>query len=75
MIVVAVLDGKALGLLVDSVSDIAEIDAEAISPADQGETRSSGPIDGIATVGGRLVPLLTLQKQPGNRLPALAEAA
>jgi purine-binding chemotaxis protein CheW len=75
VIVVAVLDGKPLGLLVDSVSDIVEIDAEAISRADQGEAWSSGLIDGIARVGERLVPLLALQKLTGNRLPALAEAA
>lgn len=70
VIVVAVLDGKPLGLLVDSVSDIVEIDAQAISRADQGEAWSSGLIDGIATVGEWLVPLLALRKLTGNRLPA-----
>jgi purine-binding chemotaxis protein CheW len=70
VIVVAVLHGKPLGLLVDSVSDIVEIDAEAISRADQSEAWSSGLIDGIATVGERLVPLLALQNLTGSRLPA-----
>jgi purine-binding chemotaxis protein CheW len=75
VIVVAVLDEKPLGLLVDSVSDIIEIDEGKISRADQGEAWSSRLVDGIATVGERLVPLLALQKLTGNRLPALAEAA
>ena len=75
VIVVAMLDGKPLGLLVDSVSDIVEIDASSISRADQGEAWSSGLIDGIATVGERLVPVLALQKLTGNRLPAIAQAA
>jgi purine-binding chemotaxis protein CheW len=75
VIVVAMLDDKPLGLLVDSVSDIVEIDADNISRADQGEAWSSGLIDGIATVGEQLVPLLALQKLTGNRLPALPEAA
>lgn len=75
VIVVAMLDDKPLGLLVDSVSDIVEIDEGNISRADQGEAWSSGLIDGIATVGEQLVPLLALQKLTGNRLPALAETA
>jgi purine-binding chemotaxis protein CheW len=75
VIVVAMLGDKPLGLLVDSVSDIVEIDADNISRADQGEAWSSGLIDGIATVGEQLVPLLALRKLTGNRLPALVEAA
>ncbi|MBS4049137.1 MAG: chemotaxis protein CheW [Alphaproteobacteria bacterium] len=75
VIVVAMLDDKPLGLLVDSVSDIVEIDEGNISRADQGEAWSSGLIDGIATVGEQLVPLLALQKLTGSRLPALAETA
>lgn len=70
VIVVAVLDEKPLGLLVDSVSDIVEIDADKVSRSD-GEAWSSGLIDGIATVGERLVPLLALQNLTGNRMPAL----
>lgn len=75
VIVVATLGDKPLGLLVDSVSDIVEIDADSISRADQGEAWSSGLIDGIATVGEQLVPLLALQKLTGNRLPAIPDAA
>lgn len=75
VIVVAMLDSKPLGLLVDGVSDIVGIDAEKISRADQGEAWSSGLVDGIATVGERLVPLLALQNLAGNRLPALPAAA
>jgi len=75
VIVVAMLGDKPLGLLVDSVSDIVEIDAGNISRADQGEAWSSGLIDGIATVGERLVPLLALQSLAGNRLTPLPAAA
>jgi purine-binding chemotaxis protein CheW len=78
VIVVAVLDDKPLGLLVDSVSDIVEIDAANISRADAGEAWSSGLLDGIATVGERLVPLLGIHKMTATRLPdqlQLAEAA
>lgn len=74
VIVVAVMDDKPLGLLVDSVSDIIEIEADKISRADQGEAWSSGLVDGIATVGERLVPLLALQKLTGNRMPDEAPA-
>lgn len=74
VIVVAVLDDKPLGLLVDSVSDIVEIDADTISRS-EGESWSSGLIDGIATVGERLVPLLSLTTMAGNRIPAQLEAA
>jgi purine-binding chemotaxis protein CheW len=70
VIVVAVLDGKPLGLLVDSVSDIVEIDGSDISTADQGEGWSSPLIDGVATVGERLVPLLALPRLAGARMPA-----
>jgi purine-binding chemotaxis protein CheW len=75
VIVVAVLDGKPLGLLVDSVSDIIEIDSGKVSSAEQGEAWSSPLIDGIATVGERLVPLLALDNLTGGRLPALPAAA
>lgn len=74
VIVVAVLDDKPLGLLVDSVSDIVEIDADTISRS-EGESWSSGLIDGIATVGERLVPLLSLATMAGSRIPAQLEAA
>lgn len=74
VIVVAVLDDKPLGLLVDSVSDIVEIDADTISRA-EGESWSSGLVDGIATVGERLVPLLALTAMAGHRIPAQLEAA
>jgi purine-binding chemotaxis protein CheW len=75
VIVVAMLEGKPLGLLVDSVSDIVEIAAGNMSRADQGEAWSSGLIEGIATVGEQLVPVLALQKLAGHRLPAIAHAA
>lgn len=70
VIVVAVLDGKPLGLVVDSVSDIIEIDPQHLSRADAAENWASGLLDGIATVGEKLVPLLALNRLAGSRLPA-----
>lgn len=79
VIVVAVLNGKPLGLVVDSVSDIVEIDADKVSHAGEGDGWSSPLVDGIATVGERLVPLLALKnlapETPATDLPALTDAA
>lgn len=73
VIVVATIHEKAIGLLVDSVSDIVSIDDEKINRAGDGETWASPLVDGVATVEDRLVPLLSLETIAGNRLPALAE--
>jgi purine-binding chemotaxis protein CheW len=75
VIVVTVVADKPAGLLVDSVSDIIEINQETISRADEGDAWSSGLIDGVATVGERLVPLLALQTLTANRMPALPAPA
>jgi purine-binding chemotaxis protein CheW len=75
VIVVAVMEDKPLGLLVDSVSDIVEIEGDKVSRADEREAWSSGLIDGIATVGERLVPLLALQKLTGSRMPGQLPAS
>lgn len=74
VIVVAVVEDKPLGLLVDGVSDIVEIDADNVTPSEN-ETWSSDLVDGIARVADNLVPLLALHRFVGNRLPTLAEAA
>lgn len=77
VIVVAVTDGRPLGLLVDGVSDIVEIDPAHITRAEAGESWSSDLIEGIATVGEQLVPLLALHKLAGGSIEvvALAEQA
>lgn len=74
VIVVAVLDHKPVGLLVDSVSDIMSIDAGTISRATDGDKWSSHLVDGIATVGEKLVPLLAIQNLTNSEtvLPAMA---
>lgn len=75
VIVVAVMEDKPLGLLVDGVSDIVDIDGAGVTGAGEGEMWSSDLIDGIARVGEELVPLLALQKFTGSRMPALPQAA
>lgn len=75
VIVVAVMTGKPLGLLVDGVSDIVDIDGDDVTNAGNEEMWSSNLVDGIARVGEQLVPLLALQKFTAARLPALPEAA
>ena len=74
VIVVAVMEDKPLGLLVDGVSDIVEIDGDRVTRTEE-ETWSSDLVDGIARVGDELVPLLALQRFTGSRLPALPQAA
>ena len=69
VIVVAVLDDRPRGLLVDGVSDIVAIDESAINRPESRETWSSRLIEGIATIGDRLVPLLALRKLTAAGLP------
>lgn len=68
VIVVADLDGKPVGLLVDGVSDIVKIDDNSVTAASADEVWSSGLVEGIANVGDQLVPLLALQRFVGERL-------
>ncbi|HEX6958822.1 MAG TPA: chemotaxis protein CheW [Ferrovibrio sp.] len=75
VIVVAVMEGRPLGLLVDGVSDIVAIDEETVTEPSEGEMWSSRLIDGIATVGEQLIPLLALDRLTGGKLPALPAAA
>jgi purine-binding chemotaxis protein CheW len=74
VIVVLVMDGKPLGLLVDGVSDIVEIDGGGVMRASD-EAWSSDLVDGIARIGEQLVPLLALQKFAVGGAPALPAAA
>jgi len=74
VIVVAVMEDKPLGLLVDGVSDIVEIDGDNVTRTGD-EAWSSELVDGIARVGDDLVPLLALQKFTSSRMPALPQAA
>ncbi len=74
VIVVAVMEDKPLGLLVDGVSDIVQVDGGNIARADD-EAWSSELVEGIARVGDDLVPLLALHTFTGSRMPALPQAA
>lgn len=70
VIVVAVMNDKPLGLLVDGVSDIVEIDQDEVTPS-SAEAWSSDLVDGIARVNENLVPLLALQRFASVGAPAL----
>lgn len=69
VIVIAVLDDRPRGLLVDGVSDIVEFDEQAINRTESAEIWSSRLIDGIATVDEQLVPMLALQNLTSTRMP------
>ncbi|WP_298728558.1 chemotaxis protein CheW [uncultured Ferrovibrio sp.] len=74
VIVVAVMEDKPFGLLVDGVSDIVEIDGGSITRSGE-EAWSSHLVEGIARVGEQLVPLLSLHSLAGEKLSALPAAA
>lgn len=72
---VSVSHDKPLGLLVDGVSDIVGIDSGNVTSSGADEMWSSDLVEGIATVGEQLIPLLALENFTGSRLPALPQAA
>lgn len=75
VIVVASVNDKPVGMLVDSVSDIVPIGGDAVTRPEQDENWSSRLIEGVATVDDRLVPLLSLETITGVSLPELLAAA
>jgi purine-binding chemotaxis protein CheW len=75
VIVVANVHGKPVGMLVDSVSDIVQIDADTVTRPEGNDNWSSLLVDGIASVDERLIPLLSLEAITGPALPALPIAA
>ncbi|MBP6818128.1 MAG: purine-binding chemotaxis protein CheW [Ferrovibrio sp.] len=70
VIVVAMLENKPFGLLVDGVSDIISVDTSQITRAETNEAWSSKLVDGVATIGDKLVPLISLQHIGGGQEPA-----
>lgn len=74
VIVVAVMEARPLGLLVDGVSDIVSIDAAGITRSED-EAWAPDLIDGIARVDDQLVPLLALTHITQNPIPHLPSAA
>ena len=57
------------------VSDIVGIDSDNVTSSGADEMWSSDLVEGIATVGEQLIPLLALGNFTGSRLPALPQAA
>ena len=75
VIVVASVQSKPVGMLVDSVSDIVPIDGDTVARPEHHENWSSRLIDGVATVDERLIPLLSLETITGTSMPELPAVA
>ena len=75
VIVVATVQNKPVGMLVDSVSDIVPIDGDTVARPEHDENWSSRLVEGVATVDERLIPLLSLETITGASLPELPAAA
>jgi len=76
-IVVVVVRKHVVGIIVDSVSEVAQIAAENIQPApDLGDAHDSAMLLGIAQKGETLITLLDIEEVLGDRFGAgLAMAA
>jgi purine-binding chemotaxis protein CheW len=62
-LVVVSSGGRTIGLIVDTAREFVRIDAEAIEPPPEAITGLSGKyLEGIATVGGRMILVLDLKE-------------
>lgn len=61
-IVVVEIDGKAIGLVVDKVNEVADIDDAQIEPPPQGGISGNGYIQGMGKLGDEVKILLDVQK-------------
>ncbi len=63
VIIIVAVDGKLVGILVDGVSDILEMDAQGIMPVPEVQTAPEDAyLDGVMTVDGRMIPVLGLSR-------------
>lgn len=61
VVIVAMLGERVFGLVVDAVSDILSVPAEAMRPVPAiGDVPDAGVVQGIAALGGRMIRLLDL---------------
>ncbi|MDT7041894.1 chemotaxis protein CheW [Candidatus Nitronereus thalassa] len=68
VIVVVVVQGRVMGMIVDSVSDVLTMKAQDMKPAPAlGVKVDTSFIDGIATTGDRLVTLLDIDRVLSDR--------
>jgi len=74
-VIIVVRVGEQLqGIIVDAVSDIVTVGPEQLQPVpDVGQTRAAAFLDGIATIDGRLIMILGLDRI--TEQAGLAEAA
>jgi len=75
-VIIVVRVGEQLqGIIVDAVSDIVTLGPEQLQPVpDVGQTQAAAFLDGIATIDGRLVMIVALDRVTEPQ-PMLAEAA
>ena len=75
-VIIVVRVGEQLqGIIVDAVSDIVTVGPDQLQPVpDVGQTRAAAFLDGIATIDGRLIMILGLDRITEPQ-PSLAEAA
>lgn len=63
VVIVAILDERVVGLVVDAVSDILSVPEEAVRPVPAvGEPGDPGLIQGIAAMGERMIRLLDVRR-------------
>ena len=75
MIIVVRVGEQLQGIIVDAVSDIVTLGPEQLQPVpDVGQTQAAAFLDGIATIDGRLVMIVALDRVTEPQ-PMLAEAA
>ncbi|HEY1043825.1 MAG TPA: chemotaxis protein CheW [Telluria sp.] len=77
VVVILKVRDRVIGLVVDGVSDVAELHAEQIkSPPDLGSTIDAGYVTGLATIGERMLILVDVERLlSGQELGLLAAAA
>ncbi|MEG0676660.1 MAG: chemotaxis protein CheW [Comamonas sp.] len=76
VVIILNLRNRVVGIVVDSVSDVMELSAEAIRPAPDIESAiDSGCILGLGSVGERMLILLDIERLMGNVDMGLVAAA
>jgi purine-binding chemotaxis protein CheW len=74
-IVVVVVSGRAMGMIVDSVSEVVSIPSEQIQPPPQLGHASTSALRGMAKIGEKLVILIDIESVLGTGVTSGATAA
>ncbi len=76
VMIVVLIGGQLVGLLADGVSDIVAVDPAGIKPVPQvAQHQDGGMLSGIATVGGKMITLIDLDRLLPRSDAAAAVAA